>query len=768
MKILSSISTALTLTLSFSAWGSDDLAAHYGFDGLDVIKVDDGAGPLVTADMNGDGLEDIVVANNRRSRIDIFLQKKDAKPSDEIAATKVNEFPDHWRYRRIDVPTSEAVGAVYPFDFDADGLKDLVYLGNPEKIVFVRQSAPGVFEVAQKHKVKKLFPGRDAIRISNVTGDAAPELLAISDGRIQVYPLTGSTLGAPSELATGNAPIVAMVIEDFNGDSLNDIVGLVPDDAAPIRVWFAASQDGSSVLGPQSRFEMPPVHDVDAVRVPGVDHALIATIERPSKRVVLYDVREMPIRAGTDQGGSMRTWSFTDPSNRKRQVGVADLNGDGLPEVLATNTERNAVSVFPQRNGQGIGAPVDQPSYSDMDAMTTADVDGDGRAEVLVASEREGVAGIARTDASGKLGFPESLPLDKGRVPSTLGVVTIGGNAWIGVITKDVRNYSLELFPAKDPSKGKVSVDLGSLSRAPSAILGLDADQDGLADILLFTPDKPMMMVRQMGTAEGGSPEFKLLESKDMAQFGLAQAAGANNSVALDIDGDGKQELVIADRNYLRALRFASDSGWSVVQQINAPRGDAKLVALDRLGAGLAALDKENGQVLLFAQSGAGAWKNTETLSVGDGQFDRLRAGALSGGKDDALLLIGADAFGVMCFAGTRPRLETLSTWRSDSTDRTAHEFIVGDINGDKMTDVMTLDASEQMLDILTVTQALNLIHATGFEVFETKMFSAGDKREFEPSLGTVADVTGDGAPDVVLLCHDRVLVYPQMKTRAK
>jgi hypothetical protein len=41
-------------------------------------------------------------------------------------------------------------------------------------------------------------------------------------------------------------------------------------------------------------------------------------------------------------------------------------------------------------------------------------------------------------------------------------------------------------------------------------------------------------------------------------------------------------------------------------------------------------------------------------------------------------------------------------------------------------------------------------------------MFSGGERREFEPSMGQVVDVTGDGLADLVLLAHDRILIYPQ------
>ena len=68
------------------------------------------------------------------------------------------------------------------------------------------------------------------------------------------------------------------------------------------------------------------------------------------------------------------------------------------------------------------------------------------------------------------------------------------------------------------------------------------------------------------------------------------------------------------------------------------------------------------------------------------------------------------------------------------------------------------------MLDILGTSESGKLVPAQSFRIFESRLFSGGEPREFEPSQVIVADVTGDGADDVVLMCHDRILIYPQMR----
>ena len=85
-------------------------------------------------------------------------------------------------------------------------------------------------------------------------------------------------------------------------------------------------------------------------------------------------------------------------------------------------------------------------------------------------------------------------------------------------------------------------------------------------------------------------------------------------------------------------------------------------------------------------------------------------------------------------------------------------------MNSDGFLDLVYLDAREQMCGILSISAARKLIPATEFKVFESRLFSGGQSREYEPSAAIVDDLTGDNADDIILQVHDRFLVYPQMK----
>ncbi|MHC4964714.1 MAG: FG-GAP repeat domain-containing protein, partial [Planctomycetota bacterium] len=294
----------------------------------------------------------------------------------------------------------------------------------------------------------------------------------------------------------------------------------------------------------------------------------------------------------------------------------------------------------------------------------------------------------------------------------------------------------------------------------------LDADQDARTDLLLFTRDKPMMMLH--AEAEG----FKLTESKDMGQFGLVKAASADNTAVFDIDGDGQAELLIADSNFVRAVRYEPQPpagispGWQVAEQINASDSASKLVSLAVLGRRIVAADRENDRLIIMApdadHTGRG-WRATESINVKGFDFHSIHAGSLRGDGHENILAIGNDGFGVIRLAGSRTAFREFASWRTDEEQRRQHELTTGDVNGDGFTDLIALDAGEQMCEIFTISEAGRLLYATGFQVFESKIFSGGEPREYEPSDALVADVTGDGADDLVLLAHDRILIYPQM-----
>lgn len=773
------LSAMLAPAASLHAQPAVDLGRYFGFQEPRIVVIDEGAGPLVSADFNADGLTDFAVVNNRKSRIEIHLQRAEPLTDGELTRQlRVNDLaPSRWYDRRV-VGVSHRVASLVAHDLNQDGRPDLAYAGQPPEIVLLAQKQDGDFEELTRRRVPALAASRDAIRIADVTGGPDPELLAVARGRINVFPLSSTgALGQQTELGSSRSQddaIVAIFVEDFDGNGLADVLGAVPDSAAPLRVWLqrpaSESRDAfgpkDGLLGSELRFEMPALREAEPVRTPGAQGAAIAVIERASRRMVLYDLTqeqiERPEVAGErDVQAEVRGFPSGGEA-RDRAVAVADIDRDGRLDLLAADPKANSLLLYRQREGLGLASFDRFSAFKAPSSLATGQWDGEGPLEVFVLSNDEKAVGVSRYDArSGVLSFPEPIGLaTPGASPVAMACVEMSDGPALAVVVQERRDHTLELHrPNGDDA---MTLTLEGVNRPPRSMLAADVDRDGSRDLLLFTPGEPMVMVRAL---ESGEP--RVLTDRTMRQFGLVQAAGPDNTALLDVDDDGHEELLIAHENFVRACAFDPEKGWRVVEQITSPDSDTRFAGLtivdDDDRPAIVASDSAGGRLVIMRRA-EGRWEIADRLRIGGFEPRAIHAGAFSGDGRESILSVGDEGFAIVRLSGRRYTLEELASWRSDEENRLEHEISAGDVNGDGYTDLIVLDAQERMCQIFTLSAARQLHFATEFKVFESRLYDFGaERRDFQPSFALLDDLTGDGATDLALLVHDRVIVYPQM-----
>jgi hypothetical protein len=470
--------------------------------------------------------------------------------------------------------------------------------------------------------------------------------------------------------------------------------------------------------------------------------------------------------AGALAEGQFSLEPLTRTAKADRGLLWTDINGDGWSDLLVAEPESGQLTVALGQADGALGAARTFPSLMGISEIAAADWEGDGRMEIILLSPEERQVGVARLDDQGRLPFPTLIPTEGKPLAMAVGPLKPGAQPTLVIITDDNGQRSA-LFRAAD---GKVRRQ--PLSREfksnPTALAIHDADQDGLADLVMLTPYERVRVLRQQ--PDGGFAELEVPSpGGPLEQPWLARA---------DVDGDGRPELLLAQRNFLRAVvleRNAAGAGgngtnWTfrVREQINGAGSNARLVGATPIPLGtnmaafLALLDAERRAISLCQRNAAGVWEVVRNVPLPVWDFTALRTLPGSGTNLATLALLGPGATARLRFAGDTWELEELDSYETPIKDGRLMDVIPGDLNHDGRKDLVFLETVKNYVDLVEVSPERKLVPGNRWPVFEERTFRNRRSDFPEPREAVIADVTGDGKNDLLLLVHDRVLLYPQ------
>ena len=101
---------------------------RFGFTGPEIFPIEEQVGSLRAADLNGDGLTDLVVANNRRSKITILYNRTGRKVTPK-ATREVNELPPDARFQIDSIAAERRIAALEVADLNGDRKPEIVVAG---------------------------------------------------------------------------------------------------------------------------------------------------------------------------------------------------------------------------------------------------------------------------------------------------------------------------------------------------------------------------------------------------------------------------------------------------------------------------------------------------------------------------------------------------------------------------------------------------------------------------------------------------------------
>ena len=277
---------------------------------------------------------------------------------------------------RLDVGFESA--DVLVVDWDGDGHLDLLVSGG-ERIVQLRGDGTGRFALSGSAVV-----GENPVdmALGDLDEDGQADIVVANHEMDYLTLLMGGAgdfgSGRSHRLEVDVSPHPhAVAVEDMNGDGHLDIV---VDDRGRERLQVhVGSGDGS--------FEAGEAIDVGGDPYRGMTVADINGDGRPD--VVTPNPRAVSVQVGERDGGFVHGLELESRDMPPFCTSVGDFNGDGVPDIAAGSGEsRGEVRVWLGREAGGYASAPGSPYRiaAGPTAMIAADVDGDGMDDIVVAS----------------------------------------------------------------------------------------------------------------------------------------------------------------------------------------------------------------------------------------------------------------------------------------------------------------------------------------------------------------------------------------------
>jgi hypothetical protein len=399
---------------------------------------------LAAGDLNGDGLGDLVVAGaGSGTQLLVYLQNP------------------HGGFRPDQPPSFQASLEAGPaqialIDLDSDGLPDIVLTmpGSGEVSVF-RNLGGGQFAAESRYRAGTgpygVNVGADSVALvsaEGTTGLAAgrfqegtgpnPALVVTnssSDSFSLLLPTGIHGLGTPQAaqtFATGSDP-TAVAVGDFNGDGHLD-VAVLNEGSADISIFLG---DGSGGFAAPREQPMP----LDAGNLPTGLSVADVNGDGILDLVVSNEFGDVLTLFGNGDG----TFQPFQRLDRNISLAVADLNGNGTPDFVFGNQAFDRVAVqlgpgakpLPLQQGNGLLAP---------GAVQLADLNGDGLPDLVVANSGSNDVLVYLGEPGGQFDVAHRLSFFTGTNPASVTIADVNGDGIPDLVVADTGSNDVTIL----------------------------------------------------------------------------------------------------------------------------------------------------------------------------------------------------------------------------------------------------------------------------------------------------------------------------------
>ncbi|MFD1875569.1 FG-GAP-like repeat-containing protein [Hymenobacter bucti] len=325
-----------------------------------------------------------------------------------------------------------------------------------------------------------------SIAVADVNGDGKPDLFTANNGTGTVGVLLGNgngTFAATTTYGTGGNNPISIAVADVNGDGKPDLL---------------TANQGSSTVG---------------------------------------------VLLGNGNGTFQPTATYsTGPSSFPYSIAVADVNGDGKPDLLTTNFILSTVGVL-LGNGNGtFQAPINYNTGGNSSPYSIAvvDVNSDGKPDLLTANNGNNTVGVLLGNGNGTFQPIVTYGMGANSFPYSIAVADVNGDGKPDLFTANNGNNTVGVLLGNGNGTFQAAVTYSTSGSNPISIAVADVNGDGKLDLLTTNRNSNTIGVL-LGNGNG-----------TFQPIATTYSTGGNNPMGLaaaDVNSDGKPDLLTTNFN---------------------------------------------------------------------------------------------------------------------------------------------------------------------------------------------------------------------------
>ena len=353
-------------------------------------------------------------------------------------------IPPNFYRPKIDVPVDNSPNNIAFGDIDGDGKPDMV-LCTASSLGILRNITPTGSITRSSFAAEVSFPpslNSASVAIGDLDGDGKLDIVVTNENSVSVYrnkatagSITGASLAAPVSFAAGYFPNF-ISISDLDGDGKADlaVVNSAENTISVLRNTATPGNIGTSSFAPRIAINAGRIYRSIA----------IADLDGDKKPDITVAGEYLSVLRNTSTAGALTASSFAAGvdfaiGTGAQFVSVGDMDGDGKPDLISTGDFYNSASVLRNTsttgsiNAASFAARVDftvgtQPSYNAL-----ADLNGDGKPDIVTVNEGDNtISVLSNTSTSGSItaaSFAANVDFLAGIVSGPLAIADLDADA---------------------------------------------------------------------------------------------------------------------------------------------------------------------------------------------------------------------------------------------------------------------------------------------------------------------------------------------------